>query len=68
MGTNDPLNGIGHEQTLANLGWMIDTWQAAGRRSDHFLLTTLAPRTDFAGISLLSMMGSAPSQPPRGWC
>ena len=28
---------------------MIDTWQAAGRRSDHFLLTTLAPRTDFAG-------------------
>jgi len=49
MGTNDPLNGISHQQTLANLRWMIDTWQAAGRRSDHFLLTTLAPRTDFAG-------------------
>jgi len=52
MGTNDAANSISTGQTLANLGWMIDTWRAPGRRADHFLLTTLAPRTgDGAGAT-----------------
>ncbi len=46
MGTNDPSNGMSTSQTLANLSWMIDRWLAAGKRADHFLLTTLAPRSD----------------------
>lgn len=52
MGTNDAANRIGTSQTLANLRWMIDTWRAAGRRADHFLITTLAPRTgDASGVT-----------------
>jgi hypothetical protein len=51
MGTNDPPSGISTQQTLTNLGWMIDTWKAAGRRADHFFLTTLAPRTGVSGAS-----------------
>jgi lysophospholipase L1-like esterase len=51
MGTNDPTWKISTTQTLANLRWMIDRWRAAGRRADHFLLTTLAPRTDSRGGS-----------------
>lgn len=46
MGTNDAANRISTQQTLANLAWMIDRWLGAGRRADHFLLTTLAPRSD----------------------
>jgi lysophospholipase L1-like esterase len=45
MGTNDPTNNMSTEQTLANLRWMIERWRAAGRPADHFILTTLAPRT-----------------------
>ncbi len=51
MGTNDASAGITTQQTLANLGWMIDQWRAAGRRADHFLLTTLAPRAGAGGQS-----------------
>jgi GDSL-like Lipase/Acylhydrolase family len=51
MGTNDPSSNMSTTQTLANLRWMIDTWRAAGRRADHFLLTTLAPRTGTYGAS-----------------
>ena len=51
MGTNDPPNGISAQQTLTNLGWMIDTWTAAGRRADHFFLTTLAPHSGVSGPS-----------------
>jgi lysophospholipase L1-like esterase len=51
MGTNDRASGISTQQTLANLRWMIDTWLAAGRRADHFLLTTLAPRTGASGAN-----------------
>jgi lysophospholipase L1-like esterase len=51
MGTNDPSSGITTTQTLANLRWMIDRWRAAGRRADHFLLTTLAPRTGAQGAT-----------------
>ncbi|MGZ8397877.1 MAG: SGNH/GDSL hydrolase family protein [Gemmatimonadales bacterium] len=49
MGTNDAGAGISTQQTIANLGWMIDRWLAAGKRADHFLLTTLAPRTGDGG-------------------
>jgi GDSL-like Lipase/Acylhydrolase family len=45
MGTNDVTSNMTTEQTLANLRWMIERWRAAGRRADHFILTTLAPRT-----------------------
>ena len=51
MGTNDPSSGMSTSQTLANLRWMIERWRAAGRRADHFLLTTLAPRTGTYGAS-----------------
>ncbi len=51
MGTNDPSSRMSTGQTLANLRWMIDTWLSAGRRADHFLLTTLAPRTGPVGAS-----------------
>jgi lysophospholipase L1-like esterase len=51
MGTNDAANRISTLQTLANLGWMIDRWLAAGKRGDHFILTTLAPRTNGSGGS-----------------
>jgi GDSL-like lipase/acylhydrolase family protein len=51
MGTNDPASRISTQQTLANLSWMIDRWRAAGRRADHVLLTTLAPRTGTLGAS-----------------
>ncbi|MGI9039729.1 MAG: GDSL-type esterase/lipase family protein [Gemmatimonadales bacterium] len=43
MGTNDPGYRITTQQTVNNLGWMIDRWLAAGRAADHFILTTLAP-------------------------
>ena len=49
MGTNDAGSRISTQQTLANLRWMIDKWLGAGRRADHFLLTTLAPRADQSG-------------------
>ena len=49
MGTNDAAAGMSSQQTLANLAWMIDRWVAAGKRADHFLLTTLAPRTSASG-------------------
>jgi lysophospholipase L1-like esterase len=49
MGTNDAAAGIRTQQTLANLGWMIDKWVAAGNRANHFLLTTLAPCTSACG-------------------
>jgi hypothetical protein len=49
MGTNDPANGLSTQQTLSNLAWMIDRWRAAGKRADHFLLTTLAPRIGKSG-------------------
>jgi hypothetical protein len=51
MGTNDAANRVTTLQTLANLGWMIDRWLAAGKRGDHFLVTTLAPRTNGSGTS-----------------
>jgi len=49
MGTNDAANGMSTQQTLSNLAWMIERWVAAGKRADHFLLTTLAPRTGGSG-------------------
>jgi hypothetical protein len=55
MGTNDPSSGISTSQTLANLRWMIERWRAAGRSADHFLLTTLAPRTGTYGASFPSL-------------
>ncbi len=51
MGTNDPGSRMSTQQTLTNLQWMIDRWLAAGRSADHFLLTTLAPRTGALGTS-----------------
>jgi lysophospholipase L1-like esterase len=48
MGTNDdagPTRMMTAVQTEANLRWMIEQWTAAGRAPDHFLLTTLAPRS-----------------------
>jgi lysophospholipase L1-like esterase len=55
MGTNDPTWNISTTQTLTNLRWMIERWRAAGRRADHFLLTTLAPRTDSRGGSFSAL-------------
>jgi lysophospholipase L1-like esterase len=52
MGTNDASARLTTQQTLANLGWMIDQWRAAGRRADHFLLTTLAPRAGTWGKTI----------------
>ena len=49
MGTNDdagPARTLTAAQTAANLRWMIQGWLDAGHRADHFMLTTLAPRTD----------------------
>jgi hypothetical protein len=46
IGTNDPLVGMSTSQTLANLTWMIDRWTATGHAANHFIITTLPPRTD----------------------
>jgi hypothetical protein len=52
MGTNDftstghPERNLTAAQTAANLSWMADAWIAAGRAADHFIITTLPPRTD----------------------
>lgn len=46
IGTNDPFVGISTSQTIANLTWMIDRWTGAGHAANHFIITTLAPRTD----------------------
>lgn len=49
MGTNDnagPTRKLTAAQTAANLRWMVQQWTAAGRAADHFMLTTLPPRTD----------------------
>jgi lysophospholipase L1-like esterase len=49
MGTNDDAGTtrtLTAQATADNLRWMIQGWTAAGHRADHFLLTTLAPRTD----------------------
>lgn len=47
MGTNDaaPNRSMTAAQTAANLRWMVKRWLAAGKRADHFILTTLAPRS-----------------------
>jgi lysophospholipase L1-like esterase len=48
MGTNDDAGStrtLTATQTAANLRWMVQQWTAAGRAADHFILTTLAPRT-----------------------
>jgi lysophospholipase L1-like esterase len=49
MGTNDdsgPTRTLSAAATEANLKWMIEGWIDAGHQPDHFILTTLAPRTD----------------------
>ncbi len=46
MGTNDPFVGMTTSQTIANLTWMVDRWIATGHPANHFIITTLAPRTD----------------------
>lgn len=49
MGTNDNAGStrkMTASQTVDNLRWMIQQWTAAGRAADHFILTTLPPRTD----------------------
>jgi lysophospholipase L1-like esterase len=49
MGTNDdsgPTRTLSSSATAANLRWMIQGWINAGHPADHFILTTLAPRTD----------------------
>jgi hypothetical protein len=49
MGTNDNAGAtrmLTAQATVDNLRWMIEGWTATGRRADHFILTTLAPRTD----------------------
>ncbi len=46
IGTNDPFVGMTTSQTIANLTWMVDRWIAAGHPANHFIITTLAPRTD----------------------
>jgi hypothetical protein len=48
MGTNDDAGAtrqLTAAQTVANLRWMAERWIAAGGARDHFILTTLAPRT-----------------------
>ena len=51
MGTNDDATTANQTRTLtaaetaANLRWMIDQWTGAGHAADHFILTTLAPRS-----------------------
>lgn len=49
LGTNDAKRGMGADSTIADLRWMVDKWQAAGLPASHFILTTLAPRTDGNG-------------------
>ncbi len=44
--TGNPLRTLTAAQTTANLRWMADQWIAAGRAPDHFIITTLPPRTD----------------------
>ena len=46
IGTNDPLVGMSTSQTITNLTWMIDQWTGAGHAANHFIITTLPPRTD----------------------
>ena len=49
MGTNDdagPTRTLTAQATADNLRWMIQGWLDAGHRADHFIVTTLAPRTD----------------------
>jgi lysophospholipase L1-like esterase len=46
MGSNDVAQGITQDQTIANLGWMIDRWVQTGHRADHFFLATVPPRAD----------------------
>lgn len=47
MGTNDaePSRNMTAAQTEANLRWMVERWLAAGKAADHFMLSTLAPRS-----------------------
>jgi lysophospholipase L1-like esterase len=48
MGTNDdagPTRTLTAAQTETNLRWMAQKWIDAGRAPDHFIITTLAPRT-----------------------
>jgi lysophospholipase L1-like esterase len=48
MGTNDAniKRNVTLEQTDSNLRWMAQRWVAAGRSPSHFMITTLAPRSD----------------------
>lgn len=49
MGTNDdsgPTRRLTDSATAANLQWMIQGWIDAGHQADHFIVTTLPPRTD----------------------
>jgi len=49
MGTNDNAGSartLSAQATADNLRWMVQAWTGAGHQADHFILTTLAPRTD----------------------
>jgi Fibronectin type III domain/GDSL-like Lipase/Acylhydrolase len=57
MGTNDdagPTRTMTPAQTEANLRYMIQQWTGAGRRADHFIITTLAPRDDANSATSIS--------------
>lgn len=59
MGTNDPLVGMSTTQTITNLTWMVDRWIATGHSASHFIITTLAPRTDASYGSYIPTVNSA---------
>jgi lysophospholipase L1-like esterase len=52
LGTNDFSSGIGIDQTLTNLQWMVEQWIAADLPASHFLLTTLPPATSPYGPAI----------------
>lgn len=52
FGTNDLADaGIPPAQTVANLGWIVDHWTAAGHPADHLVFTTLAPRPERPAVA-----------------
>jgi hypothetical protein len=58
LGTNDAFYGLKAAASADNIVWMVQRWTSAGLPANHFIVTTLAPRTDGHGAEIPALNDS----------